>query len=79
MEQGVSGSLHTNYYHQIIYAKLKLEIYYPSPYERVVWHYKHANTGHSGKAIFKLNGKEPLQMKMLMKWLTFSVKLYPLF
>ena len=42
MGSGVHTSLHVNCHHQIIYAKFKLQIYYPPPYERVDWHYKHA-------------------------------------
>ena len=78
-ESGIHRFLHTNCYHQIIYAKFKLEIYYPSLYERVVWHCKYTNADYSSKVIFKFIGKEPLQMKMLVKLLKYSIKLYPLF
>ena len=40
---GVHSSLHSNC-HQIIFAKFNLEIVYPPPYVREVWHYKDANT-----------------------------------
>ena len=30
--------LHPNYHHQIILAKLHLEICYPLPYKRTIWH-----------------------------------------
>ena len=43
MESGVHSSLHSNWYHQIIYARFNLKIYYPHPYEREIWHYKKAN------------------------------------
>ena len=39
MNSGVHSSLHHNCHHQIIHAK----IFYPLPYERVVWHYQDAN------------------------------------
>ena len=32
-------SLHSKCHHQVIYAKLNLEIEYPPPYTREVWHY----------------------------------------
>ena len=48
---GVHASLHSNYYLQIIYAKFHLKIFYPSLYERTVWHFKHANSDHIKRAI----------------------------
>ena len=51
MESGVHSSLHENCHHQIIYAKFNLEIYYPRPYEREIWHYQKANTENIRKAI----------------------------
>ena len=41
---GVHSSLHSNCHHQIIFAKFNLEIVYPPPYVREVWHYKNADT-----------------------------------
>ena len=43
IDSGVHSSLHPNYHHQIVYAKFNLEITYPPPYLREVWHYKDAN------------------------------------
>ena len=51
MESGVHPSLHTSCHHQIIYAKFKLKIYYPPPYEREIWHYEAANTNAIKNAI----------------------------
>ena len=48
---GIHPSLHSNCHHQIIYRKFKLKIFYPPPYERHIWHYKHANTDMISKAI----------------------------
>ena len=42
-DSGVHPSLHSNCYHQIIYGKFNLKVFYPPPYERHVWHYEHAN------------------------------------
>ena len=36
-------SLHSNCYHQIIFAKFNLDIVYLPPYEREIWHYQKAN------------------------------------
>ena len=41
---GIHPSLHENCYHQIIYRKFDLKIFYPPPYERTVWHYQQADT-----------------------------------
>ena len=43
VESGTQPSLHPNYHHQIIYAKFNLEVLYPPPYTREVWHYKDSN------------------------------------
>ena len=43
MNSGVNSSLHPNCHHQIIHAKFNLKIFYPLPYERVVWHYQDVN------------------------------------
>ena len=43
MESGVHSSLHQNCHHRIVYAKFNLKIYYPPPYERVIWHCPKAN------------------------------------
>ena len=43
-ESGVHPPLHPNFHHQIIFAKSNLEIHYPPPYFRDVWHYQDANT-----------------------------------
>ena len=51
IDSGAHASLHSNCHHQIIYAKFDLKIFYPPPYERTVWHFKHANSDHIKGAI----------------------------
>ena len=51
IDSGVHAPLHSNCHHQIIYAKFYLKIFYPPPYERTVWHFKHANSDHIKRAI----------------------------
>ena len=63
MDSNVHGSLQVNCHHQIIFTKFNLLIYYPPPYERVVWHYKHAKTDQIRKAIGASIGKGLLQIK----------------
>ena len=43
MESGIHHLLHPNCYHRIIYAKFKLKVYYPPPYEREVWDYQNVD------------------------------------
>ena len=49
MDAGVHPSLHSKCHHQVLYAKLNLQIEYPTPYTREVWDY--------GKAQFDLINK----------------------
>ena len=51
IDSGVHASLHSNCHHQFIYAKFDLKIFYPPPYERTVWHFKHANSDHIKREI----------------------------
>ena len=51
VESGIHPSLHPNCHHQIIYAKFKLKVYYPPPYEREVWYYQNAGSNTIKKAI----------------------------
>ena len=51
MEWGVHHSLYPSCHHQIIYAKFKLKVYYPPPYEREVWYYQNADSNVIKKAI----------------------------
>ena len=51
-DSGILHSLYSNCHHQIIYGKFNLNIFYPPPYERHIWHYKHTkNTDMISKAI----------------------------
>ena len=43
VESGTQPSLHPNCHHQIIYAIFNLEVIYPPPYTREVWHYQDSN------------------------------------
>ena len=51
IDSGVHSCLHPNCNHQIVYAKLNLEITYPPPYLPEVWHCKDANTDLIRRAI----------------------------
>ena len=51
MESGVHSSLHQNCHHQLIYAKVNLKVFSPSPYEREIWYYQHVNVDLIQRAI----------------------------
>ena len=51
MESGVHFSLHQNCYHQLIYAKVDVKVFYSSPYEREIWHYQRASVDLMQRAI----------------------------
>ena len=55
IESNIHPSLHPNCHHQIVYAKIKLLVYFPPPYSREVWHYKDANTELIKRAIEKFD------------------------
>ena len=60
IDSGVHASLHANCHHQIIYAKFDLKIIYLPPYERTVWHFKHAKSGRIKRAIDIFDWKSAL-------------------
>ena len=55
VESGVHSSLHANCHHQLVFAKFSLQIYYPPPYPREIWHYKQANSELIRRAISNFN------------------------
>ena len=40
---GVHSSLYPNCHHQIVFPNFNLKIYFPPPYERLIWKYEKAN------------------------------------
>ena len=51
MESGVQRFLHPNYHLQLVYTKLDLSIFYPSPCQKTVWYYNRANVDLIRRAI----------------------------
>ena len=54
-ESGVHASLFPRCHHQIIHAKINLKIYYPPPYERLVWDYSKADLANIKKSLSQIN------------------------
>ena len=67
MNSGVHSSLHPNYHHQVIHAKFNLKMFYPPPYERVVWHYQDANNDLIQWSISQFNWERALSNKGVNK------------
>ena len=41
---GAHASLYPNCHHQIVHSSFNLNIYYPPPYQRLIWDYKKADS-----------------------------------
>ena len=52
---GVHPSLHWNYHHQIIFAKVNMKIFYPPSYKYLIWDYRNANVEPINSAIESFN------------------------
>ena len=55
VNSGANSSLHPNCHHQIVHSNFNLNIYYPPPYQRLVWDYKKANSTTIKKALDSVN------------------------
>ena len=51
MNSGVYSSLHPNCHHHIVHSRFNLNIYYPPPYQRLIWDYKKADSTKIRKAL----------------------------
>ena len=58
MDAGDHPSLHSKCHHQVIYARLNLQIEYPPPYTREVWDYSKAQLDLINKAIEHFDWKK---------------------
>ena len=67
MESGVHPPFHPNCHYQIIYAKFKLKVYYPPPYEREVRHYQNVDANAIKKAITDFSWERAFEIFLLMK------------
>ena len=63
VNSGVHPSLHQNCHHQIIHSTFNLNVYYPPPYQRLVWDYKKADEKSIRKALDLVNWKRLFEHK----------------
>ena len=57
MESGVHSSLYQNCHHQLLRANINPKVFYPSPYEREIWHYPRVNVDLTQRAIEQFSGE----------------------
>ena len=57
MESGVHSSLYQICHHQLLRANINLKVFYPSPYEREIWHYPRVNVDLTQRAIEQFSGE----------------------
>ena len=74
IESGAHSFLHSSSHHQIVFAKLDLEICYPPPYSRQVWYFKEAETDLIRAALNYF--KELFRTKMLTRKFVSSINLF---
>ena len=55
VNSGVHASLHPNCHHQIVHSSFNLNIYYPPPYQRLIWDYSKADASNIRKALDSVN------------------------
>ena len=55
VNSGVHASLHPSCHHQIVHCSFSLNIYYPPPYQRLIWDYKKADANIIRKALDSVN------------------------
>ena len=59
---GVHSSLHPNCHHKIVFSNFNLKIYYPPPYECLIWKYEKANAYLIKRAIKHFNRENKLSL-----------------
>ena len=63
VNSGVHASLHPNCHNQIVHSSFNLNIYYPPPYQRLIWDYKKADAKTIWKAVDSVNWKRLFDSK----------------
>ena len=62
---GVHSSLHPNCHHQIVHSRFNLNVYYPSPYQRLTWDNKKADSIKIRQALDSVNWEKLFDKKNL--------------
>ena len=65
VNSGVHSSLLPNCHHQIVHTSFNLDIYYPPPYQRLIWDYKKADSTNIRKVLDSVNWERLFDKKDL--------------
>ena len=65
VNSGVHSSLHPNCHHHIVHSRFNLNIYYPPPYQQLIWNYKKADSKMIRKALDMVNWERLFDKKDL--------------
>ena len=79
IESGVHSSLHLSCHHQIVFAKFKLKICYPTPISREVWHFKEAKTDVIRRALNDFNWERAFSNTDVNEKCVSSINLFSMF
>ena len=63
LNSGVDASFHPNCHHQIVHSSFNLNIFYPPPYQRLIWDYKKTDWKNIQKALDLVNWKRLFDQK----------------
>ena len=63
VNSGAHASLHPNCHRHIVHSSLNLNIYYPLPYQRLIWDYKKVNSKNIQKALESVNWERLFDQK----------------
>ena len=63
LNSGVDASFHPNCHHQIVHSSFNLNIFYPPPYQRLIWDYKKTDWKNIQKALDLVNWKRLFDRK----------------
>ena len=55
VNSGVNASLLPHCHHQIVQSSFNLNVYYPPPYQRLIWHFKKADSKNIRKTLDSVN------------------------
>ena len=65
VNSGIHSSLHPNCHHEIVHTSFNVDIYYPPPYQRLIWDYKKPDSTNIRKALDSVNWERLFDKKDL--------------
>ena len=65
VNSGIHSSLHPSCHHEIVHTSFNVDIYYPPPYQRLIWDYKKPDSTNIRKALDSVNWERLFDKKDL--------------